>query len=88
MAQAIVNVRMDENLKCEFDQLCEELGLTMSAAITVFAKTFVRRQGMPFEVAIDPFYSESNQARLRETIADARTGKNMTEHELIEVDDD
>ena len=40
------------------------------------------------EVSVDPFYSEVNMERLRSAIADAKTGKNMTEHELIEVEDD
>jgi len=88
MAQANINIRMDEDLKREFDGLCDDLGLSMTAAITVFAKTFVRRRGMPFDVAVDPFYNEDNQARLREAVADARAGRNMTEHELIEVEDD
>jgi len=53
MAQTNVNIRMDENLKREFDGLCQDLGLTMTAAFTVFAKTVVRRQRIPFEIAKD-----------------------------------
>jgi len=51
MAQTNVNIRMDETLKRDFDSLCNELGLTMTAAFNVFARTVVRRQGIPFEVA-------------------------------------
>ena len=50
MAQTNLNIRMDENLKKEFDGLCQDLGLTMTTAFTVFAKTAVRRQGIPFEI--------------------------------------
>ena len=53
MAQTNVNIRMDEDLKREFDALCDDLGLTMTAAFTVFAKTVVRRQGIPFEISKD-----------------------------------
>ena len=53
MAQTNVNIRMDEDLKREFDSLCNELGLTMTAAFTVFAKTVVRRQRIPFEISKD-----------------------------------
>jgi DNA-damage-inducible protein J len=42
---------MDEELKREFDDLCKELGLSMTAAFTVFAKTVVRQQRIPFEVS-------------------------------------
>lgn len=51
MAQTNINIRIDENLKKEFDNLCQDLGLTMTTAFTVFVKTAVRRQGIPFEIA-------------------------------------
>ena len=51
MAQTNVNIRIDEDLKREFDSLCQDLGLTMTTAFTVFAKTAVRRQAIPFEIA-------------------------------------
>jgi DNA-damage-inducible protein J len=44
---------MDEDLKREFDSLCNDLGLTMTAAFTIFAKTVVRRQRIPFDIAKD-----------------------------------
>ena len=57
MAQTNVNIRMDETLKQQFDHLCNELGLNMSTAINIFAKTMVRQQKIPFEISLDPFYS-------------------------------
>lgn len=39
MAQTNVNIRMDDNLKQKFDHLCNELGLNMTTAINIFAKT-------------------------------------------------
>jgi DNA-damage-inducible protein J len=53
MAQTNVNIRIDEDLKRDFDSLCGDLGLTMTAAFTVFAKTVVRWQRIPFEIAMD-----------------------------------
>ena len=53
MVQTNVNIRIDEGLKREFDELCQDLGLTMTAAFTVFAKTAVRRQRIPFEISRD-----------------------------------
>ena len=53
MAQTNVNIRMDEDLKREFDSICNDLGLTMTTAFTVFAKTVVRRQRIPFDIAKD-----------------------------------
>lgn len=53
MAQTNINIRMDEDLKQDFDSLCNELGLTMTAAFNVFAKTVVRQQRIPFEIALN-----------------------------------
>jgi len=51
MAQTSINIRMDEDLKRDFDDTCNDLGLSMTAAFTVFAKTVVRRQRIPFEIS-------------------------------------
>ncbi|MDR0334407.1 MAG: type II toxin-antitoxin system RelB/DinJ family antitoxin [Methanomassiliicoccaceae archaeon] len=53
MTQINVNIRMDEGLKKEFDDFCKDMGMTMTVAFTVFAKTVVRRQRIPFDIAKD-----------------------------------
>ena len=89
MAQTNVNIRMDENLKKQFDAFCSEIGMNMTTAFCVFAKTAVRQNRIPFEISAesDPFYSEANQARLRKSIADLNAGKGKV-HELTEVADE
>ena len=52
MAQTSINIRMDDTLKKQFEVLCSELGLSMSTAFTLFAKTMVRQQGLPFELTL------------------------------------
>jgi len=90
MAQATVNFRMDEDLKRGMEQTCREMGMSMTTAFTIFATKVNKERRIPFEVAADPdlSYSDISMNRLKIAIADARAGKNMTEHELIEVDDD
>lgn len=53
MAQSNINVRMDEALKKQFDSLCTELGLNMTTAFNIFAKTMVRQQRIPFEIGLE-----------------------------------
>jgi len=60
---------MDDSLKSDFDKVCNELGLSMTTAITMLAKKMTREKRLPFEVSVDPFYSEENLARLRRSIA-------------------
>ena len=50
MATASVNIRMDANLKKEFEEFCMDKGLTMSAAVNVFARQAVRENRIPFEI--------------------------------------
>lgn len=51
MAQATFSVRMDENLKAQFDSLCTEFGMNMSTAINIFARAVVRERRIPFEIS-------------------------------------
>ncbi len=50
MANINVTIRMDEELKAQADELFSDLGLSLSAAITMFAKQAVREQRIPFEI--------------------------------------
>jgi len=89
MAQASINFRMDENLKKEMETTCQDLGINMTTAFTIFAKKMSREKRIPFDVSVDPFYSDANINRLRKAIADIESGKaTLVERELIEVSDD
>ena len=86
MSQAVnVNFKLDADVKKSMEQACSELGLSMSAAFTVFAKKVGREKRIPFEV--DPFYSDSNIRYLENIVSDIKDGKaHFAEHDLIEVD--
>lgn len=77
MAQTTISVRMDESLKRDFDKICNELGMTMSTAVTMLAKKMTREQRLPFDASVDPFFSESNLAFLREGIAELDAGRGV-----------
>ena len=84
MAQAMVNIRMDEDVKKGMEQACKELGMSMTTAFTIYAIKVGKEKRIPFEVAVDPFYSAANIERLKKSIADAEAGK-LTIRELVEV---
>lgn len=58
MALSNLTVRLDENDKNKFSEICEKIGLSVSAAINVLLKVVSERK-IPFELS-DPFYSEEN----------------------------
>ena len=85
MAQKVnVNFKLDADVKKGMEEACREMGLSMSTAFTIFAKKICREGRIPFEIALDPFYSRENMAELKRRTDDAKAGRNMTEHELIE----
>lgn len=88
MAQAVnVNFKLDPDTKKSFEEVCSEMVLSVSAALTVFVKKVSREKRIPFEINADPFYSESNIRHLESIVRDIKSGKaHFTEHELIEVD--
>ena len=75
MAQVLVNIRMDEDLKRSMEQTCQSLGMNMTTAFTIFAKKMSREQRIPFEVSVDPFYSNKNMLALDEAAKQIEQGK-------------
>ncbi len=86
MAQTVnVNFKLDADVKRSMEQACADMGLSMSAAFTVFAKKVGRERRIPFEISADPFYAQSNMEHLRRGIA-ALNGGEGVKHEPIEDD--
>ena len=51
MAEVSFSIQMGENLKEQFEQVCSDLGMSVSMAITIFARMVVRERKIPFEIA-------------------------------------
>ena len=88
MSEAVsVNFKLDAETKKSMESVCSELGLSMTAAFTIFAKAVTRERRIPFDLTLnpDPFYSESNIRYLEKKMQDYKTGKlRLAEHELME----
>lgn len=50
MAQTTLSMRADDSLKKNIDNVCDDFGLTSTAAITVFMKAVVHERRIPFEI--------------------------------------
>ncbi|WP_419544407.1 type II toxin-antitoxin system RelB/DinJ family antitoxin [Negativibacillus massiliensis] len=81
MAQTNINIRMDEQLKKQFDHLCNELGMNMTTAFNIFAKTMVRQQRIPFEVSLETPNAETREAiqEVQRMKADPKLGKSYSD---------
>ena len=81
-----VNFRIEEEVKNNAERALKEMGLTMSAAITMFLVKVGRERRIPFEINADPFYSAANIAELERRVASVKNGTStLKEHDLIEV---
>ena len=67
-----LNIRVDENLKKQANELFEKLGLNMTTAINIFLKQVIRTNGIPFELVLDTPNEETIKA-----IKEADEGKDM-----------
>jgi DNA-damage-inducible protein J len=50
---ANVSFRMEEKLKDQFETVCEELGMNMTTAFTVYATQVANRGEIPFRLSLD-----------------------------------
>ncbi len=69
MASVNINIRMDADLKKQFENFCTDMGMTMTTAFNVFAKKTVREYRIPFEIG-----GEVPNAVTRKAIEDAKNG--------------
>lgn len=86
MAQATFSIRMDENLKRQFDALCADFGMTASTAFNVFARAVVRERKIPFEiVAQEVTHASGGQASM---YLKEEARKNGIQNLLVEEDNE
>lgn len=86
-ATATITARVAAEDKKLFEDFCRRTGMTTSTAINMFIKNTLYRQALPFSVTPDPFYNPENLKRLRKAFKAMEEGK-VTQHELIELDDE
>ncbi len=65
----LIQVRVDEELKQDAEQLFKEIGMDLPSAIRLFLKQSILHNGLPFVVTgKDGLYNEHNQRILRDSI--------------------
>lgn len=74
MATVNVQVRMDADLKRSTEDTLKGMGLTMSAAITMFCKQVVNQGKIPFEIIAGHTPNEETRKAMQDTLA----GKNLS----------
>ena len=83
MPLVTMSIRMDAEIKRQFEDFCEEVGLTPTAAVNIFVRTVLREGRIPFEIKGDRDRHEKQMERLRRSIEQLDAVKGQ-EHELID----
>lgn len=83
-----ISIRMEHETHVAFSEFCKNVGLSISAAMNLFAKKVVSENRIPFEISCgreqDDFWQDKATAeRLRSSIKQLGEGR-AAEHELIE----
>ena len=58
MSMSSITVRVDNHTKRRFDHICEEIGLTPTAAINTFIRAVLRESGIPFSLKMNDAKSQ------------------------------
>ncbi len=89
MAQATFSIRMDEELKKQFDELCFDFGMSASTAFTVFAKAVVRERKIPFEISSpNPQITRENAFKVFQLLREEAKQNGMQDLTLDEINEE
>lgn len=81
-----MTVRLDSRLKAQFDQLCEEFGMSANTAFNIFVKAVIRSGSIPFSINVQDKEGKQALKAIEEMrkAAQERTEPEMTLDEINE----
>lgn len=53
MSTSAMTVRLDSDMKKQFDALCQQFGMSSNTAINIFVNQVVRSRSIPFTVTVE-----------------------------------
>ena len=62
MSTTAISIRLDSDIKEQFDSLCKEFGISTNAAFNLFARTVVREKAIPFSISLTPVNEVENRS--------------------------
>lgn len=81
-----LNVRVDAEIKKQAEQICVELGTSMSNAVNMFLRGMVRYHGFPFDLRLETPNAETIEAFAEgdKMLKDSKTKRFSSVEELFE----
>ena len=87
-----ISLRFDDEMKRQLDEMCAEMGMSLTTFFMIYAKKALRDRRIPFDIVapLDPFYSDSNMAQLAKADQQVKNGnivvKTIEELEAMELE--
>lgn len=85
MANALVQVRVDEKLKTDATNIYEELGIDLPTAIRIFLKRSVQEKGIPFSMKLTDIKSENKAIEAMRMMSESAEENGVSELSLEEI---
>ena len=88
MAQTNINIRIDANRKKEFEEFCEAVGLTMTAAFNIFIQRTLIDYRIHFDIGAEMPNAETKEAikEVQRMKSDPVRGKTYTDVDTMMKD--
>lgn len=84
MTASVLSVRVDSDIKASFSSLCDELGLSPSAAVNVFMRQMLRERSFPFVPSAAKTAKTASSDILSRAFIETEVRKIAAEREEIE----
>ncbi|WDE95668.1 type II toxin-antitoxin system RelB/DinJ family antitoxin [Lentisphaera profundi] len=80
MKTELISTRIEHDLKVEFTNICDDLGLSPSQAIKLFAKAVINYGGIPFQLKV-----KQPNAVTRQAMEELESGKGTRVKDATEL---
>ena len=88
MSTTAISIRLDSDIKKQFDELCNEFGLSTNAAFNLFARTVVREQAIPFPISLKNSEVEQRSINAQNALRRSQQLSAQEEHEWTDEEID
>ena len=88
MSTTAISIRLDSDIKKQFEELCKEFGLSTNAAFNLFARTVVREQAIPFPISLNISESEKRSIAALKALAHSQSLSEQEPHEWTDEEID
>ena len=88
MSTTAISIRLDSDIKKQFDDLCKEFGISTNAAFNLFARAVVRNQAIPFPISLNTSGSEKRSIEAQNALSKIQSLSAQEAHEWTDEEID